>query len=253
MRKSREQYTGIAAIYDALNADVDYNEIADFLIDKTTKYYKKPDMILDLACGTGKLSAVFAKQGFDTTGVDLSEDMLLVASERARKQKLDILYLCQDMCKLDLYGTYDAVYCMFDSLNYLTKSGELSRCFSLVHNYLNPDGIFIFDINTPYKFENIYADNSYILEADGIFCAWQNFYNKKSKMCDFYLTFFEEDSNGKYNRFEEAQRERCYSENTILKALKDNNLELLEIVGEDRVSLPADNDGRRYYIARAKK
>lgn len=248
-----DQYTSIASLYDRLNMETDYNALADFLIKKTKEHYRNPEMILDLACGTGKLTACLAKRGYDMTGVDLSEEMLQIASERAQKGELDVLFLCQNMCGLDLFGTYDAVYCCFDSLNYLTRPHELAKCFSLVHNYLNPDGIFIFDMNTPYKFENIYADNSYILEADGLFCAWQNYYNQKSKMCDFYLTFFEETKNGGYIRSDEIQRERCYSEKTILKALKDSKLELIEIIGEDKSSAPCDTDGRRYYIARAKK
>lgn len=247
------QYTNIAALYDRLNFDTDYGALTDFLVEKTEKYYKKPEMILDLACGTGKLTSELAARGFDMTGVDISEEMLGVASERAKKAKLDILFLCQSMCKLDLYGTYDAVYCCFDSLNYLTRAHELSECFHLVHNYLNPDGIFIFDMNTPYKFEKIYADNSYILEADKLFCAWQNYYNPKNKMCDFYLSFFEETENGLYKRSDEVQRERCYSQKAILKALKETNLELIEIVGEDRSSPATDTDGRHYYIVKAKK
>ncbi len=248
-----KQYTNIASLYDRLNSDTDYSALADFLINKTQEYYKKPELILDLACGTGKLTCELDSRGFDMTGVDLSEDMLAVASERARKDKRDILFLCQNMCEFELYGTYDAIYCCFDSLNYLTRQRELSKCFSLVHNYLNPDGIFIFDMNTPYKFENVYADNSYVLEADKLFCAWQNYYNPKNKMCDFYLTFFEETCDGTYVRSDEVQRERCYSEKAILKALSDNRLELIEIVGEDKISPPKDTDGRHFYIARAKK
>lgn len=249
-----KQYTNIAALYDKLNADVSYSELADFLTNKTEKYYgKKPSLILDLACGTGKLTRELARRGYDMTGIDLSEDMLMVANENSASEGLDILYLCQDMTEFELYGTVDAVYCCFDSLNYLTRPGELSKCFSLVHNYLFPDGIFIFDMNTPYKFENVYADNSYILEADGVFCGWQNYYNKNSKMCDFYLTFFEEQPDGSYLRSDEAQRERCYSEKSILKALKDNGFELIEILGEDKKSAPADTDERRYFVARAKK
>lgn len=249
-----EQYTNIAALYDRLNSDINYTELAEFLTERTELHYgKKPSLILDLACGTGKLTRELAKCGFDMTGVDLSEDMLAVAIENTMREGLDILYLCQDMTDFELYGTVDAVYCCFDSLNYLTRPGELSKCFSLVHNYLFPDGIFIFDMNTPYKFENVYADNSYVLEANGVFCAWQNYYNPKNKMCDFYLTFFEEQPDGTYIRSDETQRERCYSEKSILKALADNSLELIEILGEDRKSAPNAADERRYYVARAKK
>lgn len=249
-----EQYTSIACLYDRLNSDVDYAALADFLLAKTREHYKKePKLILDLACGTGKLSHELARRGYDMTGVDLSYDMLSIAAQGAREEGLDILYLCQDMCELELYGTVDAVYCCFDSLNYLTDPAELSKCFSLVHNYLDPDGIFIFDMNTRYKFENIYADNSYILEADGIFCAWQNYYDKKSRLCDFYLTFFEKMSDGKYVRSDETQCERCYDMETVLKYLDCNGFELIDIIGEDKSSPASKTDSRHYFIARAKK
>lgn len=248
------QYTNIADMYDILNEDVDYSELADFLSAKTEAYYtKKPELVLDLACGTGKLTREFARRGYDMTGIDISEDMLAIASENSAKEKLDILYLCQDMTEFELYGTVDAVYCCFDSLNYLTKPTALKKCFSLVHNYLFPNGIFIFDMNTPYKFENTYAFNSYILENDGVFCAWQNYYNRKTKMCDFYLTFFKELEDGTYKRSDEVQRERCYSEKSVLKYLNNAGFELLEILGEDKKSKPCETDERRYYIVRAIK
>lgn len=249
-----EQYTSIANLYDRLNGDVDYGALADFLTRKTEEYYKrKPSLLLDLACGTGKLTIELASRGYDMTGIDISPDMLSVASENAKADGHDILFLCQDMCDFELYGTVDAIYSCFDSLNYLLEPSELSKCFSLVHNYLDPNGIFIFDMNTRHKFEKVYADNSYILESDGLFCAWQNYYDKASDLCDFYLTFFKEKPDGSYLRSDETQCERCYDEEDILAALKENRLELIEILGEDRSSPPSDNDDRRYYIARAIK
>jgi hypothetical protein len=108
-------------------------------------------------------------------------------------------------------------------------------------------------MNTVYKFENTYADNSYVLEADGIFCSWQNFYDKESRLCDFYLNFFTEKANGDYERTSETQTERAYNEKEIFDALKAAHLELIEVLGEDRASAPHDTDCRRFYIARAKK
>ena len=116
------------------------------------------------------------------TGIDLSPDMLSVAQDRAADEELTgILWLLQDMREFELYGTVDAVVCALDSLNYLRNTKELQKVFSLVNNYLYPGGVFLFDMNTPYKFENIYADNSYVLEDDGIYCGWQNEYNSKTK------------------------------------------------------------------------
>lgn len=249
-----EQYTSIAGLYDRLNADVDYASLADKLIEWTERYYKKrPKLLLDLACGTGKLTCELASRGYDMTGVDVSYDMLAVASDRARAQGADILFLCQDMCEFELYGTVDAVYCCFDSLNYILEPADLAHVFSLVHNYLDPNGIFIFDMNTRRKFEKVYSDNSYVLESDGLFCAWQNYYDRDSRLCDFYLTFFEQNEDGSYERSDETQCERMYEENEIRDMLKSASLDLLEVYGEDMTSPVAEDDDRRYYIARAVK
>ena len=248
------QYTNLARLYDRLNTEVDYAELADFLLKKTSIVPRgRPELILDLACGTGKLTAELAARGFDMTGVDISEDMLEAAAERASEAGVDILFLNQSMTDFELYGTVQAVYCCFDSLNYLTRSGELAKCFALVHNYLEPNCIFIFDVNTEHKFKNIYSQNSYILEADGIFCAWQNYYNEKTRLCDFYLTFFEEQPDGSYLRSEESQRERCYSIKHIEKCLTDTGFEVLEVLGDDRMSALKPTDDRAYFIARAIK
>lgn len=250
------QYTSIAKLYDKLNTGVDYSRLADFLIEQTTKYSKDnkmPELLLDLACGTGKLTLELAKRGYDMTGIDLSEEMLGIAQENTRKIKKDILFLRQDMTEFELYGTVGATYCCFDSLNYILKPSDLKKVFSLIHNYLDPDGIFIFDMNTEYKFENIYSDNCFILEEDGVFCTWQNLYNKKTHMCDFFLTFFEETSDGKYIRSEEDQRERCYPRKTVEKYLAAAGFELLDILAEDMKSPASDDNERHYFIARALK
>ena len=250
------QYTSIARLYDRLNTSVDYKRVADFLLEKTAAYSKDkkvPELLLDLACGTGKLTSELARRGYDMTGIDLSEEMLQVALDDARREGLDILYLCQDMREFELYGTVGAVFCCFDSLNYITSPGGLKKVFSLVHNYLDPDGIFIFDMNTEYKFENVYSDNCFVLEEDGVVCVWQNCFNPKTKMCDFYLTFFEERNDGSYVRSDEEQRERCYSRKTVEKYLSDTGFELLEVLAEDRKTPAGDSDDRHYFIARAKK
>ena len=116
------QYTSIARLYDRLNTSVDYKRVADFLLEKTSAYSKDkkvPELLLDLACGTGKLTSELARRGYDMTGIDLSEEMLQIALDDARREGLDILYLCQDMREFELYGTVGAVYCCFDSLNYI--------------------------------------------------------------------------------------------------------------------------------------
>ncbi len=251
-----EGYDAIAEIYDRLNREIDYAAWADFIEKNFDRYLlSRPSLVLDLACGTGSMTKELAERGYDMIGVDGSEDMLGVAYERAEGQK--ILYLLQDMRHFELYGTVGAVTCCLDSLNYLTGKGDLDACLSCVHNYLDPDGIFLFDMNTPYKFEHIYADNAYVLEdtlPDGrsVYCGWQNDYNKETAICGFYLTVFTEGENG-YRRADEEQHERCYSMEEIRRALRENGFEFLAVSGGTDFSEPNDLTERWYFAARCKK
>ena len=253
---SYDGYLAIAGVYDRLNKEIDYSKWASFFEDCFKKYGKnKPEIILDLACGTGRMTCEMARRGYDMIGVDGSVDML---SEAYSKDTSGILYLCQDMRELELYGTVGATLCCLDSLNYLTDDGDLDKVFSLVHNYSDPDALFLFDVNSEYKFENIYSDNSYILEdenEDGgaIFCGWQNSYDKESKICNFYLSVFEEGENGEYYRADEEQRERCYTVDEIKKALENNRFELVDVFADTDFSSVEENSERLYFVARVKK
>lgn len=247
-----EQYTSVAGVYDALNSHFDYNSYADYITEQIKKAERVPtSLVLDLACGTGKMTFLLRGKGYDMTGVDLSEDMLSVARDACYDKGIeDILWLCQPMQGFELYGTVDACVCCLDSLNYLTKPSELLECFKLVHNYLIPDGVFIFDINTPYRFEKVYADNDYILESEGALVAWQNSYNKKSRLCKFYLSVFEEQDDGSYQRSDEVQTERCYTKEQIVKALESAGLELISIHGDINGKKAEDVDEKWYFTAR---
>ncbi len=249
-------YSSLAPVYDRLNSEVDYEGWADHIERQFAAYAKKkPVSVLDLACGTGSVTAILARRGYDMTGIDLSEDMLAVARAKCDSGHFphSVLLIKQDMAEFELYGTVDAIVCCLDSLNYLTKTDDLHRTFLHVHNYLESDGLFVFDMNAPAKFENVYAQNSYILEDEGVFCAWQNDYNEKTKMCDFYLSIFTENKDGTWARYDEVQRERCYSLRTVKKLLSDSGFELCS-VASDFEGTPADSDTERWYFtARAKK
>ena len=252
-------YGSISGIYDKINSEIDYGAWADFIEDCFDKYLKeKPSLVLDLACGTGSMTLELARRGYDMIGIDGSEDMLAEAYNRMYDSEMGgILYLCQDMRAFELYGTVGAVTCCLDSINYLSGDGELKSCFSCVHNYLDPDGLFIFDVNTPYKFENIYADNSYIHEDDcdgkATLCAWQNEYDKESKLCKFYLSVFEETEGGAYKRTDELQIERCFEATELTHVLQDCGFEVLGVFGGYDFSEPTGDCARWYIAARAKK
>lgn len=250
-------YDVIARVYDKLNAEIDYKSWADFFEKCFERYLtSRPQIVLDLACGTGRMTRELAARGYDMIGADVSEDMLSEA--RCNYNSDGILYLLQDMRELELYGTVGAAVCCLDSINYLLDISDVKKVFSLVHNYLDPDGLFIFDVNSPWKFENVYAENAYVLEdedEDGkaIFCGWQNEYDEKSGICDFYLTLFEECDNGAYVRADEQQHERCYTASQLTEVLEDTGMELLGVFSDFEFNGIGENDERYYFVARAKK
>lgn len=261
MSKKFDNYGAISTIYDNINAHIDYSAWADFFEKCFDEFLKeRPELVLDLACGTGSMTFELAKRGYDMIGVDGSSDMLNVAYDRKYDLDLprDVLFLLQDMREFELYGTVGAITCCLDSVNYLTGDGELDKCFALAHNYLDPNGLFLFDINTPHKFENVYASNTYVYEEDDCgsdsFCVWQNYYDAESRICDFTLTVFErEEGSEAYSRRDEIQSERCYSRNEIEKSLKDNGFELIGFYSDFNFTPANDTDERWYVVARAKK
>lgn len=256
-------YSAIAHVYDKLNEQIDYEKWADFIELAFDKFLSdRPQLVLDLACGTGSMTRALSRRGYDMIGVDGSPDMLSVATSRGGK---NILYLMQDMREFELYGTVGAVLCCLDSINYLLSEDDLDKTFSLVHNYLDPNGLFMFDVNTPYKFKNIYADNAYILEDEiteewddgesdsyAVYCGWQNEYNEESGICNFYLSLFEE-LDGAYKRSDEIQKERCYSQEILTALLEKNGFELLGVYGDYEFGAPKNDCERWYICARAKK
>lgn len=216
-----ESYTDFAYIYDNL-IDQDYEKWADYIEEIFAKYKKSPKLVLDLGCGTGNITNILAKRGYDMIGVDISLDMLNVARDKAADEGLDVLYLCQDIREFELYGTVDAIICTLDVINYITDPEDLSKVFALVKNYLNPDGIFIFDINTEYKLKNILGNNTFVNDENGIFYTWENEYSEN--ISNQFLTFFAETDDGLYQRFEENHIQRAYTINEIREKLKENKL-----------------------------
>lgn len=217
-----ESYTDFAYIYDNLIGQ-DYEKWADYIEEIFKINNKAPKLVLDLGCGTGSITNILAKRGYDMIGIDMSVDMLNIAREKAMEQELDVLYLCQDIREFELYGTVDAIICTLDVLNYITEPEELEQVFALVKNYLNPDGIFIFDINTEYKLKNVLGNNTFVNEENGVFYTWENEY--ANNISNQYLTFFVEDENGTYQRFDETHIQRAYEIDEIREMLAKNSMD----------------------------
>ncbi len=247
------QYTVLAEYYDRLNTSVDYSAIADYC-DAAVKRYGLPDnkLALDLACGTGNVTLELAKRGYDMIGADSSEEMLAVAAGKRIPKDSSILWLRQDMRNFELYGTVGLITCVLDSVNYLTDATALTQCFKLAHNYLDPGGLFIFDVNTGRKFENIYDGRDYILEADGVLCAWRSDYNASSRLCRFALSIFIEEG-GLWRRQDEIQTERMWSGRKLHRTLCDAGFEVCAVTADYTDIAASEDDNRHCYIARALK
>lgn len=250
-------YDLLAPFYDSVNSDIDYSTWADFIekIIKREYIQGKPELILDLGSGTGRMTLELAKRGYDMTGVDSSVEMLNIARDTADSKNYgkNILWLCQDMCEFELYGTVDVTVSCLDCINHLTDNKSIEKCFDLVHNYLVPGGLFIFDINGKHKFEHFYSDNSYIMEEDGRFCVWQNYYSEKNHVCDFYITVFEEDEDGKYVRYDDIQKEKMYTVKTMKKFLSNTGFEFIGAYKDFEFNPANDEDDRIYIVARCVK
>ena len=251
-----KSYEALARVYDRLNGEVDYAAIAAFYEDAFARYGVRPELVLDLGCGTGSMTLELSRRGYDMIGVDGSEEMLARAYERMwREERTGILFLKQDMREFELYGTVGAVVSTLDCVNYLTGDGDLDKCFALVHNYLDPDGVFVFDVNTPYKFKHVYGDNAYILEEEdgSAFCGWQNDFDAESGLCRFLLSVFTEGEDGRYERTDEEQTERCYSREELRAALERAGFGEIAFYGDLGFGEPNEKTERWYVTARCKK
>ncbi len=242
-------YGGFAHIYDALMDDIPYGEWADHYHRLFKRFGCKTRLGLDLGCGTGSMTVELARRGAEMIGVDLSADMLAVAEEKAAAAGLDILYLNQDMTQFELYGTVDFIVSSLDCVNYITDKRDLLRVFKLVNNYLDPGGLFIFDVNSEYKLSSVLGRSAFVGDGEDIFWAWQNYYDKKSRLCDFYLSFFEREGE-RYRRFDEVHTERAYSVGELTGLLERAGMKVEGVFHGLTLQKPRENSQRLMFVAR---
>lgn len=243
-------YSDFAFVYDRLMADADYPRRAAELCRIFEKYDRLPTLMLDLACGTGGFSNEMAARGIQVIGVDISSEMLEIAAEASENAGREVLYLCQDAAELDLYGTVDGAICCLDSLNHITDYERLCKAISRVALFLEPGRLFVFDVNTRYKHEEVLGNNTFVLEENGIYCVWDNEYDASSKITSAALDFFTEQPNGSYSRSGETVEERYYTEAELEAAIAAAGLELLAVCGEFTDLPPNETAERAVYITR---
>lgn len=239
----------IASCYDRFNS-AGYDKYLAFFLNMINKHSAIPvKEVLDLGCGTGELTEMLCDTGFDTVGVDGSEEMLMEAAEKCTPK--GALLLCQDMRGFELYGTVQATICTYDCINYLLSTGDVGKCFSLVNNYTQRGGLFVFDINTPYRYKTVFADNAYVYEDGGDMLVWQNSFNEKRSLCDFFLSYFTREADGSYSRGDQVQRQRCYAIRTIEKLLVNNGFRLCGVYGSMDGGPLTETSEKAFFVAQS--
>lgn len=245
-------YHVFSRFYDNLTFNVDYEKRADYIQSVLSLFGHDAGLTLDLACGTGSLTTVLKRRGWDIFGIDGSQEMLSEAMDKAYDAGLSILYLCQPMERLDLYGTIDTCICTLDSLNHITSKAKLQAAFDRVALFMNPGGLFIFDVNTVYKHREILGNNTFVYDTDEVYCVWQNSL-KENNTVDIELDLFErdgEDGGELYRRSTERFSERAYDADELKEMLSHAGFETLAVyVDMTTEPLRADSD-RAVFVAR---
>ena len=245
-----EAYSKFAEVYDLFTQDIPYEQWCNYITDLLHKYGIMDGIVLELGCGTGNLTKRLASKGYDMIGVDNSEAMLEVAMEKERTNPQGILYLLQDMREFELYGTVRAVVSVCDSMNYLLEEGELEQVFRLVNNYLDPKGIFIFDLKTDYYYRNDTGDQIFGENQEDSSFIWENYYYEEEKINEYALTIFTKEEGDLYRKSEEVHYQRAYDLNEVCQALARAGMEFIAAYEEGSNETPKETSERIYIVAR---
>lgn len=246
-----DAYTSFASVYDLFMDNVPYEEWCAFLCKILAQHGITDGPVLDLGCGTGKMTRLMSEQGYDMTGIDNAAEMLQIAA--MEPGEVPILYLLQDMQDLELDGCVRAVCSVCDCVNYVLDEEELQQAFSRVHEYLEEDGVFIFDVNTSYKYTKLLAENTFAESRDEGSFIWDNYYDEEERINEYDLTLFIPEGDGLYRRYTETHYQRNYETETLLKLLK--NAGFIDIcVYDDYTDAPlCETSERAVFVAKKSK
>lgn len=245
-----EMYEDFALVYDRFMDETPYEEWCQFVVGRLKQDQITDGILLDLGCGTGSMTELLAKQGYDMIGVDLSDSMLDIAMEKRAQSGHNILYLQQDMREFELYGTVRAVICLCDSLNYLLEEDDLLTTFKLVNNYLDPNGLFIFDFNTVYKYETVIGDSTIAENREDCSLIWENYYTAEDQINEYDLTIFVKQQKDLFRKFTETHLQRGYTLETMKRLVEQSGLIFVEALDADTHGSVTETSERIYVIAR---
>ena len=244
-------YSGFAEVYDKFMDNVPYEEWAEYLVGLLRENGVKDGIVAELGCGTGNITGRLKTAEYDMIGIDNSPEMLQIAAEKDG----EILYLCQDMREFELYGTVAAVVCVCDGMNYILDKADLVKVFKLVNNYLDTSGLFIFDLNTIYKYEKLLGDNVIAENRENMSFIWENYYDKEERINEYDLTIYLKDDGDRkerFLRFDEIHYQKGYTVEEIKEALEEAGMEFVAVYDAFSKEAPKVNSERLYFIAREK-
>ncbi len=246
-----DAYHALAVSYDRLTNDVDYEATVAFYNEILKREGLKPRTAVDLACGTGSVTAILARKGLRTIGVDMSEEMLTVASQKSMELENQPMFLCQNLRDLYLPRAVDLAVCALDSLDYITDPADCKEAIRRVYKYLNPGGIFIFDVNTPEKLRAM-DGQVFLDEDDDVYCVWRGEFDEETNICSYGMDLFQRKGNLWERSFEE-HCEYAYSAEQLVGYLKAAGFTHIRVYGDRRLEAPAEGEQRIYIKARKGK
>ncbi len=243
-------YGEFATVYDLLTENVPYDEIAEYYDSIIRSSGANGKLLLDLGCGTGNLTLRLAAMGYDVIASDASAEMLTIACSKPNSG--NVQFICQSMTETELYGTVDIAVSTLDSINHLESPEEILTCFKKTAENMSEGGLFLFDVNTIYKHRCILADNTFIYDVEGVYCAWSNEYDPADNSVGIELDLFYENEDGSYDRGYESFREIALPQEDIRQLLEEAGFEIVSVYEYLTQNSPTAESEKLMFTARKK-
>ncbi len=251
MEEQNGIYEGFASVYDLFMDNIPYDAWAKYLQTLLAEQGVTEGLLLELACGTGSMTKRMNEMGYDMIGMDISEEMLEIARQKCSDQ---VLFLNQDMRRMELYGTVAAMFCICDGMNYLLEKEDLKEVFRMANNYLDPQGVFIFDMKTKYFYKEILGNRIFAENREDASFLWENEYNETTSLNEYLLTIYElaDEGNDLFSRWEELHYQRAYEVEEIKALIEEAGMEFVAVYDAFTKEAPAQDSQRLYFIAKEK-